>query len=86
MSISSLQKMTVLSLRETNYTDSQKTALSYVAGLLDHSLTGSLLAFSNPSTNSFKRLVPGYEAPIGATFEKAIQRSFDQNTGLSFKR
>lgn len=52
-----------------------KTALSYVAGLLDHSLTGSLLAFSNPSTNSFKRLVPGYEAPIGATFEKASREA-----------
>lgn len=52
-----------------------KAALSYTAGLLDHSLTGSLLAFSNPSTNSFKRLVPGYEAPIGATFEKASREA-----------
>lgn len=52
-----------------------KTALSYIAGLLDHSLTGSLLAFSNPSTNSFKRLVPGYEAPIGATFEKGSREA-----------
>lgn len=52
-----------------------KSALAYTAGLLDHSLTGSLLAFSNPSTNSFKRLVPGYEAPIGATFEKASREA-----------
>ncbi|MGC9522069.1 MAG: glutamine synthetase family protein [Anaerolineae bacterium] len=44
--------------------------LAYTAGLLEHSLTGSLLAFTNPSTNSFRRLVPGYEAPISATFAK----------------
>ncbi len=46
-------------------------ALAYTAGILDHSLTGSLLAFCNPSTNSYKRLVPGYEAPVNATFAKA---------------
>ncbi|MGB9686978.1 MAG: glutamine synthetase family protein [Rectinema subterraneum] len=42
--------------------------LAYTAGLLSHALTGSLLAFSNPSTNSYRRLVPGYEAPVSATF------------------
>ncbi len=45
-----------------------REALAYTAGLLEHSLSGSLLAFTNPSTNSFRRLVPGYEAPISATF------------------
>ena len=48
-----------------------KVGLAYTAGLLEHSLSGSLLAFTNPSTNSFRRLVPGYEAPISATFAKA---------------
>ena len=52
-----------------------KEALSYTAGLLEHSLTGSLLAFSNPSTNSFKRLVAGFEAPIGATFAKGSREA-----------
>ncbi len=42
--------------------------LSYTAGILSHALSGSLLAFSNPSTNSYRRLVQGYEAPVSATF------------------
>jgi len=42
--------------------------LSYIAGVLSHALAGSLLAFSNPSTNSYRRLVPGFEAPVSATF------------------
>jgi len=42
--------------------------LGYTAGILEHALTGSLLAWSNPSTNSYRRLVPGYEAPVSATF------------------
>ncbi|MEG1602796.1 MAG: glutamine synthetase beta-grasp domain-containing protein [Cloacibacillus sp.] len=44
--------------------------LSYIAGMLSHSLTGSLLAFGCPSTNSYRRLVHGYEAPVSATFAK----------------
>lgn len=47
-----------------------KEGLSYTAGMLKHSLTGSLLAFACPSTNSFRRLVHGYEAPVSATFAK----------------
>ncbi|AFG37278.1 glutamine synthetase family protein [Spirochaeta africana] len=50
-------------------------ALCYTAGLLEHSLSGSLLGFTNPSTNSFKRLVPGYEAPVCATFAKASREA-----------
>ena len=45
-------------------------ALSYTAGILFHSLSGSLLAFGNPSTNSYRRLVPGFEAPICAVFAR----------------
>ena len=41
-------------------------ARSYVAGLLAHG--GAVLAFTNPSTNSYCRLVPGFEAPINAFF------------------
>jgi len=45
-----------------------ESGLSYTAGILSHALSGSLLAFSNPSTNSYRRLVPGFEAPVSATF------------------
>lgn len=52
-----------------------KAGLSYIAGLLEHSLTGSLLAFACPSTNSFRRLTPGFEAPVSATFAKASRNA-----------
>lgn len=45
-----------------------EAGLAYTAGILEHALSGSLLAWSNPSTNSYRRLVPGYEAPVSATF------------------
>jgi glutamine synthetase len=41
-------------------------AYAYIAGLLVHGR--SLMALTNPSTNSYRRLVPGYEAPVSFTF------------------
>ena len=38
----------------------------YIGGLLQHG--SSVLAFTNPSTNSYRRLVPGFEAPVSAFF------------------
>jgi len=49
-----------------NYGNFSETGLHYLSGLLFHS--GSLSAFANPSTNSYKRLVRGFEAPVSAIF------------------
>jgi len=43
-----------------------QTALYYISGLLLHG--AALQAFTNPSTNSYRRLVPGFEAPVNAFF------------------
>lgn len=46
-----------------------KTALSYIAGILKHA--SSLLAFTNPTSNSYRRLIPGFEAPVKAVFAES---------------
>lgn len=48
---------------EANFSD---MGLQYIAGLLFH--TPAVMAFTNPSTNSYKRLVPGFEAPTKIFF------------------
>lgn len=48
-------------------------ALNYIGGLLTHA--PALCALTNPSTNSYKRLVPGYEAPTNLFFSTGSRQA-----------
>jgi len=51
---------------ETGYGGLSDLARWYIGGLLKHA--PSLLAFTNPSVNSYHRLVPGFEAPVNLVY------------------
>jgi glutamine synthetase len=53
---------------ETGYAGLSDMARWYIGGLLQHA--PAVLAFAAPTTNSYKRLVPGYEAPVNLVYSQ----------------
>jgi len=53
---------------ETGYAGLSDMARHYIGGVLKHA--PSLLAFTNPTVNSYHRLVPGFEAPVNLVYSQ----------------
>jgi glutamine synthetase len=53
---------------KTGYALTSKTCMWYIGGLLKHA--PALMAFAAPTTNSYKRLVPGFEAPVNLAYSQ----------------
>jgi glutamine synthetase len=53
---------------EAGYASLSDAALNYIGGLLSHA--SSLLGLAAPTTNSYRRLVPGFEAPVNLAYSQ----------------
>jgi glutamine synthetase len=51
-----------------NYANLSEMALHFMGGVLQHAR--ALIALTNPTTNSFRRLVPGFEAPVNLAYSQ----------------
>jgi glutamine synthetase len=60
---------------ETGYAGLSDMARWYIGGLLKHA--PSLLAFTNPTVNSYHRLVPGFEAPVNLVYSQRNRSACD---------
>ncbi len=58
---------------ENGYCQLSQTAMYFIGGLLKH--VKAICAFANPSTNSYRRLVPGFEAPVTIGYASANRSS-----------
>lgn len=54
---------------DDSYAELSQTARYFIGGLLEHAR--ALAAFTNPTVNSYRRLIPGYEAPVYLVWSKA---------------
>ena len=59
--------------KKGNYANLSDKAMYFIGGILKH--INSLCAFTNPTTNSYKRLVPGFEAPVTIGYASANRSS-----------
>ncbi len=53
-----------------DYAETSQTGRYFIGGILDHAQ--SLAAIVNPTVNSYKRIIPGFEAPVYIAWQKEI--------------